>query len=260
MSYWPRAFTVNEIRAWTVAVFMTLALCWTAATAVAAPTEIAACQTISQPGSYVLVTNLAPPPGADDCLIVNSHFVTIDLNGFAIIGNGKGSGVRTENTPNEWQGLEVRNGTVTNFTTGIQLGLAVASRIERVRAIRNGRGIVVYSAIVTDNVVWRNSDVGIDAYSHSVITSNLAANNGGHEIRASIGNTLFGNTAGINLGSGISTEKGNTVFANTTYNNVRYGISNFGPPCSNLIANTAFYNATGNISGCRGRGRHNLTP
>ena len=83
------------------------------------PTEIATCQTISQPGSYVLVHNLT---ATSDCLRINSDFVTIDLAGFAIIGSGAGTAIQfigpTPQTPR--RGFAVRNGTISGFGTGIQ--------------------------------------------------------------------------------------------------------------------------------------------
>ena len=54
------------------------------------PTEIERCQTISQPGSYVLVHNLT---ATGDCLLINADFVTVDLAGFAIIGSGTGTAI-----------------------------------------------------------------------------------------------------------------------------------------------------------------------
>jgi hypothetical protein len=60
----------------------------------AAPTAISACQPISQPGSYVLTTNIV---ASGDCLVIalGVDAVTIDLAGFSISGNGTGTGIRT---------------------------------------------------------------------------------------------------------------------------------------------------------------------
>jgi len=53
------------------------------------PIEIDKCQTISQPGSYKLVSNLAIT-GGNGCLLVTAGGVTIDLAGFSIIGQQAG--------------------------------------------------------------------------------------------------------------------------------------------------------------------------
>ena len=56
-----------------------------------AVTPISACVTITASGSYVLTRNLV---AAGDCLAVAADFVTIDLAGHLITGNGTGAGIR----------------------------------------------------------------------------------------------------------------------------------------------------------------------
>jgi hypothetical protein len=51
----------------------------------AAPTPIRECQTIDQPGSYVLERNLT---ATGDCLVITANFVTVNLAGFALTGTG----------------------------------------------------------------------------------------------------------------------------------------------------------------------------
>src|SRR5262245_25983600 len=81
----------------------------------ASPREVAAlrpidtCGTITHAGSFILTTNLV---AQGDCLIVAADFVTIDLNGYTISGNGTGFGVT--DLPGR-QGVVVLNGTVMNF-------------------------------------------------------------------------------------------------------------------------------------------------
>src|SRR5215467_12550395 len=55
------------------------------------PIEIEKCQTISKPGSYVLVKNLVSTGG--NCLVLAADHITIELVGFSISGNGTGAGV-----------------------------------------------------------------------------------------------------------------------------------------------------------------------
>ena len=89
--------------------------------------------TISQPGSYKLMSNLVVPPETSG-IVVNSHGVTIDLNGFTISGPGScsrntytrvvtcagGSYVGIYAGAND--GTVIRNGTVRGFNNGISLG------------------------------------------------------------------------------------------------------------------------------------------
>ena len=54
---------------------------------------ISKCTKITKPGSYVLTRNLT---ARGDCLVVAASFVTLDLGGFVITGEGdvgEGSGV-----------------------------------------------------------------------------------------------------------------------------------------------------------------------
>jgi len=55
------------------------------------PTGIEKCQTISNPGSYKLVSNLT---ATGDCLLINADFVTVDLAGFTISGSGDGTAIQ----------------------------------------------------------------------------------------------------------------------------------------------------------------------
>ena len=57
----------------------------------AAPTVITACQAITQPGAYVLAHNLS---ATGNCIRLKADGVTLNLNGFQIVGNGFGTGIK----------------------------------------------------------------------------------------------------------------------------------------------------------------------
>jgi hypothetical protein len=46
------------------------------------PTQITECQTITEPGSYVLANTLTQPLPFEPCLVISADFITIDLAGF----------------------------------------------------------------------------------------------------------------------------------------------------------------------------------
>jgi hypothetical protein len=74
--------------------------------------------TITQPGSYQLVTSLA---STTDAITVNADNCTIDLNGFVISYGVKGNpGCRGIYSKNHAK-VTVRNGTITHFQTGVFL-------------------------------------------------------------------------------------------------------------------------------------------
>lgn len=91
------------------AVLAVCALAWRGE-AVAQPIPISNCQTIGTSGSYVLTQNLTT---TGTCLTISADSVTIDLNGFSIVGHStSGSGIRVNSTS---QVLEVHDGMFQNF-------------------------------------------------------------------------------------------------------------------------------------------------
>jgi hypothetical protein len=93
----------------------------------AAPIPIKECQTISQPGSYVLEHNLTSTGG--DCLVITADFVTIDLAGFTITGGGRAAIA----APQGGNGIAVRNGSINHFGSGVDLSSARGSLVEGLR-------------------------------------------------------------------------------------------------------------------------------
>jgi hypothetical protein len=132
---------------------------------------------ITQAGSYRLTGNLTVTSGVDG-IDVNADNVTIDLNGFAIIGMGGGGGNGIASTHNQ---VTVRNGTVTGMgANGISLG--ANATVADVHAVGNGAdGIVVgNSSLVTHSTVSSNVGIGISVTgSGSTVVENSVYNNTG---------------------------------------------------------------------------------
>lgn len=107
--------------------------------------------TITTPGSYYLTTNLYGSSG--DGITLNTSDVTIDLNGFALVGTGGAEGIYT---PNIVTNLYVFNGTIRNWSI-FCLGtfFANSSRFERLRLADSVIGIETGSnCVVADCVSW----------------------------------------------------------------------------------------------------------
>jgi hypothetical protein len=140
--------------------------------------------TISESGSYRLASNLTLPDGETTGIEVTAATVTLDLNGFTIVGPdipGNGAGIRS-------QGIATRvfNGTVLNVgSIGVELQASPSCRVEGVHSLRNwGGGITTTrGCTVVNNVVNATRGIGI-----SVGT----------------GSTVIGNTVGFNTGLGMS--------------------------------------------------------
>jgi hypothetical protein len=170
--------------------------------------------TISRPGSYRLSSNLNVPAEAAGIVIFASG-VTIDLNGFQMIGSGAGTGISALQAR---QGIVIRNGSVTNFQKGIDVkgmgsdvrditafgntavGLEIGpgATVSGNRAFSNGAGIrVESSSIVNNNAVLFNANFGLRVADGSVVRGNSAVQNSiGLEVRCPstlIGNTLHNN-------------------------------------------------------------------
>ena len=107
--------------------------------------------TITSSGSYRLTTNLSVP--SDSGIVVEAGDVTIDLNGFSIVGTGGGAAkglsgrkgfVETGGIRGE-AGTTVRvlNGAVSGFPVGILLR-GLANEVKMVTAHSNGVGMVVW--------------------------------------------------------------------------------------------------------------------
>lgn len=232
--------------------------------------------TISEPGSYRLTGNLTVPDENTNAIDVSADDVTVDLNGFAIVGptvctgtpvtscspTGTGEGISSvsENTT-------VLNGTVRGMGSS---GVFIAGRVERVRAVSNGlHGIqffgsvnppgiavgnwaignggdgidVINGGVVTDNVAKSNGGDGISAGPDSTVTGNTANSNGARGIRVNRRGTVTANTANFNVGTGISLSEGGTVTGNTAMNNGIDGISDFSGVGITVTGNTVANNS-----------------
>ena len=149
--------------------------------------------TISQPGSYKLTGNLTVPNANTNAIVITSDHVTVNLNGFAILGPtdcsggltpcanaGNGKGISTTDVHFN---ISIRNGTVQGMGfSGIELS-GDSNLVEYLHVRSNGKnGIVLFesldegSSIVQYNTVQRNGNYGIyvenGMVSHNVVSVN----------------------------------------------------------------------------------------
>ncbi len=130
--------------------------------------------TIGQAGSYRLTSSLTP--GSADAISVSSSDVSVDLNGFALVGPGS---LRTGIVADDQDFLTVRNGVVHSFQTGLDVG--GHARIEDL-TIRgcSSDGLVVNGGggRVSNNLVVDNQTVGLHLATDTAYGGNVFANNG----------------------------------------------------------------------------------
>jgi parallel beta-helix repeat protein len=221
---------------------------------------------ISQPGSYRLTSNLTVLSANTTVINIITNNVTIDLNGFSIIGvtacsgtpttcrfTGTGVGVNAPNRTN----ITVINGVVRRMgSSGLFLG--DNSHVEKVQAISNGFGGIRIgnNSIVTGSLAVQNGGYGISTnqfntvlgnvvnqnkfgiFCHScTVKDNTVISNGSIGVN-SAESTVLGNTVSRNGSVGINCD-GCTVKDNTVIRNGFHGISSFN---STVQSNTAFGN------------------
>lgn len=223
--------------------------------------------TISQPGSYRLSSNLTVPDANTTAIEIQASNVTLDLNGFAILGptvcsgfpvsscapKGFGSGITTTSP---LSGIAVRNGTVRGMgLRGIFLD-GGGHQVEWLRAESNGDvGINAQGSTMSHNTATINGSqglVGTGMVSHNTVTFN-----GAEGIFAQ--GVVSHNTAKNNKGAGIAVFTGSLVNHNTMIDNNGFGLSlELG---AGYTGNVIRGNASGTVTGSGvsiGGGNHNL--
>jgi hypothetical protein len=149
---------------------------------------------LGQPGSYLLANNLSYTSG--NCLVITASLVTIDFQGFSIIGqvsSGSPAIIASANV----DGITVRNGSISGVGNGVELP-GSNSIVEGLRVVGNGlfsfAGIQA-SGIVKSNIVSNFKQIGIGA--GGIVIDNYAS--GVTAIAVSAGSAVIGNTAAGNL-------------------------------------------------------------
>ncbi len=174
-----------------------------------------------------------------DGFVINADNVTLDLGGHTITGPGMGPqtwpapqldtvGVRTGGHTN----VTIRNGTISQFSTGIYFVDMEKSRIEDVKSQNNRFGFYIHAS--KENAIRRSTVVGNvyglhlqDANDNLVEGNSLIRQTynspGGYGIYLyrSTGNRIVENTIENNVNWGIwfSDAKGNTIFHNNVAGN-----------------------------------------
>jgi len=215
--------------------------------------------TISQPGSYRLTGNITIPDAHTTAIDITADFVTIDLNGFSIIGplnctgaipavcpaEAEGVGIHADRiggTPAP-EGIRITNGAVRGMgSTGIFL-TGEGSLVERVTAESNGGFGFLIAGSVIQSAALRNGSAGIFAL---IIRECSAIGNQKNGIMVdAMGGVAVGNVSSFNGGHGILAPNA-TVVNNTIVRNVQFGVSATCP--SAISGNTIVGNTGGSIT------------
>ena len=221
--------------------------------------------TISASGSYYLTQDLGPAVQDTDGITILASNVTLDLNGFAVIGAGKttgssGHGIRINGF---YYNVTIRNGTIRDWREqGIySYSGAANNQYESLRCYNNGsHGLYAGTGCIVAGCACRgNGGNGIYAFESCTVTGNVCSLNGGAGIYATQGSTISGNTCSSNYDDGINvgvTNGGCNVSGNTCRTNRGDGIQT-GHRC-NVVDNTCVSNGNiGDGAGIYAAGSHN---
>ncbi len=178
---------------------------------------------LTKPGSYYLTSDIYC---LDTGIVVNSNNVTIDLNGFALIGTqdtGKYYGILLNKTRN----VEIKNGTIRDFPNR---GIMSFDTIQEIRLLdlrvisNNGCGICLdgMSEYLIENcVVSSNQGNAFCLGDYGMIKSNIVTNNKGAGIIALKNCIILDNNVNNNGSTGVISRDNSRIEGNTVYNNNR---------------------------------------
>lgn len=204
---------------------------------------------INAPGSYYLTGNIIGVTGKHGIEIATND-VTIDLNGFALIGvAGTLDGVAT---PLTRLNITVRNGTVRSWSgDGVELEAVDGGRVEAVLASANtgggirtgvaftitncsshantGLGIATdFGSTISHCSAYNNGLSGITTESSCTVTNCVARDNGQHGIVVLSGSLVQGCTTLFNSVHGLSCSGSNVILSNNMANNGLNGTTGAG--------------------------------
>ena len=178
---------------------------------------------ITQPGSYYLTGSITGVSGKRGIEIAAGG-VTVDLNGFDLVGPGiAGVGATVSNLNN----IAVRNGSIRGWGVGVDLynSSATNCQVSNVQAsINQFHGIGVgNSSTVVNCTATNNAGFGIKTLNVGVVTACVSSNNGGGIVTGTSA-TISGCTTDGNVTTGIETGDGSSVAGCISSNNATEGV------------------------------------
>ena len=198
--------------------------------------------TISSPGSYYLIANLTGI-AATSGIIVATNDVTIDLNGYALIGVPSSTyGIQISyGMKNIW----IKNGIIKNWgNTGLSADNSRNCKITDITASENAFvGLTMgYDTIVSRCTAYTNNLTGICVFEGSLVSECTAFGNGIGIDSANGKSTISKCTSAYNTSTGITAGNGTTIADCTLANN---GTGIAGPYGCQIMNCTIYNNANG---------------
>jgi parallel beta-helix repeat protein len=246
---------------------------------------------INAPGSYYLASDVTAPDGVFG-IQVQASDVTIDLNGFSIIGQGSAASAGGIMVHDAQQNICIKNGTITGFHAAGITGDISSSRFEKLIVSKNtgigisisndsevrdcvitqntGGGVLVgYGCRIVQSIVTSNGGRGIEGVDHNTVESCTIVGNNVQGVILHFGSVVRNCTLRANKDDAIFFAGGSQIIGNTCDANGNDGIYT-SDNASRIEGNTCTYNASLGISvagsvnvivrnTCRGNGNGTLT-
>lgn len=180
---------------------------------------------LSQPGSYLLTTDLSTG-SAVDAIRIDADHVTLDLGGHLIQGVGTANGTSGVVAINHHRGATVRNGVISNFENCVNLSLDTPTlvgpphTVEGVRVVGCQTGMYVAGGMIVHSTATQCLLYGFWG-SSLLVDSSLALENGGTGFRLAGYSSCTSCVSTRNSGAGFvlsaSTCTGCTASLNDSY-------------------------------------------
>lgn len=144
----------------------------------------------------------------EDGLVIGAPGITVDLDGHRIVGDGGTDDFGVFNPG--FEGVTIRNGSISNFDAGVYVIAASRNKIQKILATEHNDGILLESverSVVQGSTVVRNTFTGIFLFNtdRTKVKGNTVTGNGGDGLLlvGSSKNKLLRNTSSGNGDEGI---------------------------------------------------------
>ncbi len=195
--------------------------------------------TITQPGSYYLSQNITIPAGKQTCIMIYASGVTLDLNGFSLIGPNSANLTYGAFISSGNDFPVIKNGTIKLFKYGILcegkcasfdslkvssctstgMILKASAQIKNCSFIENtGSGLLTQNAcIISDCISGANQGFGIESGDSCIFTHCSTYQNALGGIKTGKGNSLVACTARSEENTGIEVSDQSVIINGAVY-------------------------------------------
>jgi len=159
---------------------------------------------LKRSGSYVLSRNIVVTRAGQDAVMITAPNVTLDLQGFSIIGNATSAVTGNAINATGQSNVVIKNGFITGFGGAAIIG-GDAANISGITATQNVSGISCgIGCLVQNNIIQGNTGTGLNlSDTTGGYLGNIFQGNGGITSGGTAGQVTGGTSLGHNLCNGV---------------------------------------------------------